>query len=83
MSKTNFNCPRIRGEGFPKEDCFYRRVNKGFLRSLIFYGKEASNDYNFGSATWFDGRHSICLSFAVTVEKHNVLILSIYRYHSI
>lgn len=26
---------------------------------VTFYGKEASDGYNFGSLTWIDGRHHV------------------------
>lgn len=35
---------------------------------VSFYGKEAPRGYNFGSITWFDGRHSVRTVFSVNVE---------------
>lgn len=35
---------------------------------VSFNGKEATTGYNFGFVTWFDGKHSARLSFAVNVE---------------
>ncbi|XP_061343243.1 CO(2)-response secreted protease-like [Gastrolobium bilobum] len=35
---------------------------------VSFYGKEARGGYNFGSLSWFDGRHYVHTVFAVKVE---------------
>ena len=35
---------------------------------VSFYGKDAPKGYNFGSVTWFDGRHSVRVVFSVNVQ---------------
>lgn len=51
----------------PKKIVFIEGLTRVSFK-VLFYGKEASSGYNFGSVTWFDGRHSVLLSFAVNVE---------------
>lgn len=41
---------------------------KSMSHEVTFYGKEASDGYNFGSLTWIDGRHHVHTVFAVYVE---------------
>lgn len=52
---------------FPNKIAFIEGLTRVSFK-VLFDGKEASNGYNFGSVTWFDGRHSVRLSFAVNVE---------------
>ncbi|KAG6783262.1 hypothetical protein POTOM_012707 [Populus tomentosa] len=76
---TNVGCPNatyisrvqapvgLEVKVFPKKIAFIEGLTRVSFK-VLFYGKEAFNGYNFGSVTWFDGRHSVHLSFAVNVE---------------
>lgn len=52
---------------FPEKLVFVKGVKRVSFR-VSFYGKQASNGYNFGSITWSDNRHSVRMMFAVNVE---------------
>lgn len=52
---------------FPKKLVFHEGV-KRLSYKVSFFGKEAPGGYNFGSLTWFDGRHSVRTVFTVSVE---------------
>ncbi|KAJ6704919.1 PROPROTEIN CONVERTASE SUBTILISIN/KEXIN [Salix purpurea] len=76
---TNVGCPNatyisrvhapvgLEVKVFPNKIAFIEGLTRVSFK-VLFDGKEASNGYNFGSVTWFDGRHSVRLSFAVNVE---------------
>ena len=51
----------------PKKMVFVEGLKRASFK-VSFHGKEASRGYNFGSITWFDGRHSVRTVFAVNVE---------------
>lgn len=52
---------------FPHKLVFLKGVTK-LSYNVSFFGKEASSGYNFGSLTWFDGRHSVRTVFTVKVQ---------------
>uniref|UniRef100_A0A6N2K5D7 Sulfotransferase n=1 Tax=Salix viminalis TaxID=40686 RepID=A0A6N2K5D7_SALVM len=72
---TNVGCPNatyisrvhapvgLEVKVFPNKIAFVEGLTRVSFK-VLFDGKEASNGYNFGSVTWFDGRHSVRLSFA-------------------
>ncbi|KAJ8774006.1 hypothetical protein K2173_009437 [Erythroxylum novogranatense] len=51
----------------PKKMVFIEGLARRSFK-VTFSGKEATRGYNFGSITWFDGRHSVRVVFAVYVE---------------
>lgn len=52
---------------FPRKLVFLQGLTR-LSYKVLFFGKEAPSGYNFGSLTWFDGRHSVRTVFAVNVE---------------
>ncbi|GMN55669.1 hypothetical protein TIFTF001_024791 [Ficus carica] len=50
------------------EKIVFSKVVERVPFQISFNGKEAPKGYNFGSVTWFDGRHSVRVVFSVNVE---------------
>lgn len=50
------------------EKIVFNKVVKRVAFQVSFNGMEAPKGYNFGSVTWFDGRHSVRVVFSVNVE---------------
>ncbi|XP_065865127.1 CO(2)-response secreted protease-like [Euphorbia lathyris] len=55
---------------FPKKLSFEDKLSK-LPFNVSFNGKMAKHGYNFGSVTWFDGKHFVRLIFTVNVENND------------
>ncbi|GMN55670.1 hypothetical protein TIFTF001_024807 [Ficus carica] len=50
------------------EKIVFTKGQKRVPFEVSFCGKEAPSGYNYGTVTWFDGRHSVRVVFTVNVD---------------
>lgn len=50
------------------EKIVFTKGQKRVAFEVSFCGKEAPSGYNYGTVTWFDGRHSVRVVFTVNVD---------------
>ncbi|XP_024018080.1 CO(2)-response secreted protease [Morus notabilis] len=65
---ANVNSPKGLVVKVTPDKIVFNKVQKRVPFQISFFGKEAPKGYNFGSVTWFDGRHSVRVVFSVNVE---------------